>query len=492
MTVKTVFFDMGGTIDTFWYTPEMRLQQTPGLQHLLSFHGINLHLSDEQLYKLVTDGLARYHQWRLVTLEELPVSVVWRKYILGDYTDSFPQLDVIADNLMVWIETQYYRRQMRPEIPAVLADIQKRGYKIGLISNVTSRGQVPLNLTQYGIIDYFNPIVLSSEYKRRKPDPAIFHYAARLSNSPTSECIYIGDRISRDVLGARRAGFKLAIQIRHDFIHGESDDGATPDLILNNMTELLDVLDRDANSQKEIRLQEPPENQIRAALFDADGVLYYRQNKDQEFNLFLKQYGCPGKYVPDSEINPFRHQAFIGQITFEQYKTTVLNLYGITDPDLVSRGIEIVKREKDQIQFFSDTRATLELLKNRNMYLGIVTDTAQPLHVKINKLERGGIGHLWDSITPSSEVGVQKPDPRIYQLATQQLGVPAVQTVFVGHKSSELEGARNAGMKTVAFNYEFDAIADYYIDHFADLAKLPILSELYDLQNMVVSHEQGD
>ena len=72
---------------------------------------------------------------------------------------------------MVWIETHYYKRQMRPEIPSVLDSNPKMGYKIGLISNVNSRGQVPLNLTQYGIKHYFNPIVLSSEYKRRKPDP---------------------------------------------------------------------------------------------------------------------------------------------------------------------------------------------------------------------------------------------------------------------------------------------------------------------------------
>jgi HAD superfamily hydrolase (TIGR01509 family) len=143
---------------------------------------------------------------------------------------------------------------------------------------------------------------------------------------------------------------------------------------------------------------------------------------------------------------------------------------------LVSRGIQIVKKEKDNIQFFDDTLETLELLKDRNYYLGIVTDTVQPLHVKINKLERGGIGHLWDSITPSSEVGVQKPDPRIYQLAMQQLGVTADQTVFVGHKSTELEGARNAGLKTVAFNYEIDAKADFYIKDISDLAKLPIMS----------------
>ena len=164
----------------------------------------------------------------------------------------FPQLDSIADDLMVWIETHYYQRQMRPEIPSVLNAIQKMGYKIGLISNVNSRGQVPLNLSQYGIMHYFNPIVLSSEYKRRKPDPSIFHYAARLSKSPTSECIYIGDRIARDVLGAKRAGFKLAIQIKHDFKHGETDEGATPDFILNNMTELLDILQNEQQSSQAI------------------------------------------------------------------------------------------------------------------------------------------------------------------------------------------------------------------------------------------------
>jgi len=476
MTVKAIFFDMGGTIETFWYSPEMRLQETPGLQQLLLSIGIDLHLSDEQLYKLVTGGLARYHQWRLGTFEELPTSVVWRKYILADYSESYPQLDKISDDLMVWIETHYYHRQMRPEMPTVLAEIRNLGYKIGLISNVTSCGQVPLNLSQYGIKHYFNPIVLSSEYKRRKPDPSIFHYAARLSNSPTSECIYIGDRISRDILGAKRAGFNLAIQIKHDFIHGERDDGPTPDLILHNMTELLNILRKEHHSTKAMEREKLSNNQILAVLFDADGVLYYRKNKDQEFNSFIKQFCTPNTSVPDSMINQLSHQAFIGEITFEQYKTAVLNLYGITDPDLVSRGIQIVIKEKDDIQFFNDALETLEILKNRNRYLGIVTDTAQPLHVKIKKLERGGIGHLWDSIIPSSEVGVQKPDPRIYQLAMQQLGVTSDQAVFVGHKSIELEGARTAGLKTVAFNYDADAKADFYIKEFSDLAKLPIMN----------------
>lgn len=105
-----------------------------------------------------------------------------------------------------------------------------------------------------------------------------------------------------------------------------------------------------------------------------------------------------------------------------------------------------------------------------------MTDTAKSLHVKIRKLERGGFGILLDSITSSQEVGIQKPDPKIYQLALQQLGITADQAVFVGHNLIELEGARNVGMKTVAFNYENGAKADFYIEKFSELVDLPILS----------------
>ena len=242
------------------------------------------------------------------------------------------------------------------------------------------------------------------------------------------------------------------------------------------MTELLEILHEEYHSTQQKQNRSAPVNKVRAVLFDADGILYYRKNKDQELNPFIKQYGIPDAVVPDSEIDDLRHQAFIGQITFDQYKTAVFNLHGINDPRLITCGIQKAIREKDKIQFFTETCETLKSLKNRNIYLGIVTDTAQPLSVKIKKLERGGIGDLWDSIIPSSEVGVQKPDPRIYQLALQQLGVSSDQAVFVGHKTIELDGARNAGLKTVAFNYDPDAKADYYLTNFSDLINLPILT----------------
>jgi putative hydrolase of the HAD superfamily len=89
--------------------------------------------------------------------------------------------------------------------------------------------------------------------------------------------------------------------------------------------------------------------------------------------------------------------------------------------------------------------------------LGIVTDTANPVHAKLSWFERGGFGHVWDSIISSKELGTRKPDPKIYHAALQQLGLTPDQAVFVGHKASELDGARAIGMKTIAFNPDRDA-----------------------------------
>ncbi len=476
MTVKAVFFDMGGTIDTFWFSPAMRLLATPGLQQLLSNAGINLNLTDEQLYELVTRGLDHYHQWRLKTFEELPSWQVWFDYILAVYQVDINCLKTIGDDLMVWIETHYYQRTMRPEIPSVLEAVRNMGLKIGLISNVNSRGQVPLNLNQYGIRHYFDPVVLSSEYGRRKPDPAIFHYAARLVHSPTSECIYIGDRISRDIVGAKRAGFHLAIQIRHDFDHGEKDEGATPDMVINRMTGLLDILQKETIQQSDqINADGTASKQIRAFIFDADGVLYHHPHHGERLTAFLNELGCNGNNNSLSKLEALRHQAFSGLLNFDQYHEAVLRLHGITEPEQIDRGLQIIREENRAIQYFNGSRETLRTLKKNKLYLGIITDTVLPLHIKLERFEEGGFGDVWDSIISSREVGFHKPDLRIYQEALNQLGITSEQAVFVGHKTSELDGARAAGMVTVAFNYDESAKADYYIEKFPDLLELPLL-----------------
>jgi HAD superfamily hydrolase (TIGR01549 family) len=483
MTIRAVFFDMGGTIETFSRSEELCLQATPGLRQLLFSAGIDLQLDDRQLYQVVITGLNRYHTLSLKTQDELPTERVWREFIFADIPVDPGKLAGIAEEAMLYLETRYYHRAMRPEVPQALEAIRKMGLKIGLISNVCSRGQVPLNLVEYGIRNYFDPIILSSEYGRRKPDPAIFHYAARMANVPTGQCAYIGDRISRDIVGARKAGFKLAVQIRHDFKHGEDDSGATPDAVIDNMAEFVEILGAEMGSSPS-PVDGKDSWHIRALLFDAGDILYYREHQGEKISAFVQELGLTYKALPLEIKKALRDQAYQDKITNDQYYEKVLEYTGVTRPEHIERGKRLLEEESNETDFFEGVPETLIALKQRGFMLGIITDTALPVHVKLGWFERGGFGHVWDSIVSSKEMGIRKPNPKIYAASLRQLGIPAGQAFFVGHKKTELDGAREAGMKTIAFNYEKNVEADFFIDHFSELLTVPLIARIETIEKV--------
>ena len=279
MGIQAVFFDMGGTIETYGYTRQLRLEATAGIRQRLQQAGVDLGLTDEALYEVISAGLESYKRFSIASLDELPPQRVWSEFIFRDYDIDRGRLAAIAEELAFLVETSYFGRAMRPEMPAVLEAIRRMGLKIGLISNVNSRGQVPANLKAYGIYEYFDPIVLSSEYGRRKPDPAIFHYAARLASVPASKCAYVGDRIARDIDGARRAGFGLAVQIQHDFEHVRG---------LQMLVAFFDISNiRRAGADVELdvgpcwdsrRLNRPPECRLRLGSKNAPQLEFPAQN----------------------------------------------------------------------------------------------------------------------------------------------------------------------------------------------------------------------
>lgn len=468
MNIQAVFFDMGGTIETFGFTRELRLEATRDLRPWLSNAGIDLPDTDEQLLDIISTGLSRYKKWSIETLEELPPARIWADYIFPGMPASQQISAEVAEEWMLFIESRFYARALRPEVPAVLEALRCMGLKIGLISNVNSRGLVPQNLGLYEIQSFFDPVVLSSEYGRRKPDPAIFHHAARLANVPASRCLYIGDRIRRDIEGARRAGFGRAVLIRHHFEHGEDDSGPSADLVIENMLDLVEYV-REQNASAP---SSPVAGRIRGLIFDAGDLLYYRAERGTKFRAFLESLGL--QIAPNhSEMKKaIEYKAYRGQISHDEYRESIVGLYGITQPEEVARGKQALIDDDANVVFFDGVPQTLAELKQRGYLLGIVTDTANSISAKLSWFERGGFGHVWDSIISSMDIGVRKPDPTIYTAALRQLGLQPNEAAFVGHRNYELEGARAVGMPTVAFNYDPDAKADCYIETFSGLLEV--------------------
>lgn len=80
--------------------------------------------------------------------------------------------------------------------------------------------------------------------------------------------------------------------------------------------------------------------------------------------------------------------------------------------------------------------------------LALVTNFDHPRHVHTLLAEWGIRGHF-DTVVISGDVGVSKPDPRIFDIAMAETGLLAEETIHVGDSVEDVEGARAAGLEPV-------------------------------------------
>lgn len=100
------------------------------------------------------------------------------------------------------------------------------------------------------------------------------------------------------------------------------------------------------------------------------------------------------------------------------------------------------------IMCYDDAASTLEILSGR-FRLALVTNGAPDFQAL--KLERSGLRRFFDAVLISGAVGYGKPDPRIFQMAREQLGgVEPAEVLMVGdNPTRDVAGAHAAGIFAV-------------------------------------------
>jgi putative hydrolase of the HAD superfamily len=242
--IRSVVFDLGGTLEDLYYDETIRQEATRGLREFLRGLELEPGLSLPDLQATVLSGMETYQTWREQSEIELSPERVWLEYIFANHGVSKDRLAAAADDIALFYETRYYARSLRPEAPAVLEALHEQGFRLAIISNVLSRRLVPSKLAEYGIAHYFDPVVTSSALGWRKPNARIFEEAVRLMQLPPEACAYVGDTVSRDVIGARRAGYALAIQIK-SFLTDKADrdsDPVPPDAVIHDLRQVIDLV----------------------------------------------------------------------------------------------------------------------------------------------------------------------------------------------------------------------------------------------------------
>lgn len=120
----------------------------------------------------------------------------------------------------------------------------------------------------------------------------------------------------------------------------------------------------------------------------------------------------------------------------------------------------------------------LKYCKERGYILGLVTNGK--VEIQNTKIDTLGLREYFKAIVISGEVGVAKPDPKIYQLALDRLGVTADQTYFIGdHPVNDIWGAGKAGLQGIWLQRK------HAWDEQLDIQPWKIICELDELKSIL-------
>jgi putative hydrolase of the HAD superfamily len=125
----------------------------------------------------------------------------------------------------------------------------------------------------------------------------------------------------------------------------------------------------------------------------------------------------------------------------------------------------------DRWALYADVRPAFERLCASGLTVGIISNWDSRL---VSLLHGLGLGDVLTDVVSSADVGLHKPDPRIFELACSRLGVNPAEAAHVGdHHYADYLGATALGMRAVLIDrHGVDA------DH--GVAPIATLDELED------------
>ena len=183
---------------------------------------------------------------------------------------------------------------------------------------------------------------------------------------------------------------------------------------------------------------------IRAVIWDIGGVLVRTEDREPRMRQ-AERLGLTREalvyLVFDSEMG---QKAQLGAVSAKELL------------EYVCQAVHLPVEEAANFEqeFFAGDRLDADLVNYirslRTRYrTGIISNAWDDVRLMIN--ERWKMADAFDQIVLSAEVKIGKPDPRIFKLALENLGVAPEEAVFIDDFAHNIEGARAVGMHAIQF-----------------------------------------
>ncbi len=199
---------------------------------------------------------------------------------------------------------------------------------------------------------------------------------------------------------------------------------------------------------------------IRAVVFDIGGVLEITQDlsptrsRDSVTRSWETRLG-----LPPGELDERMRDAWvggsIGTVTLDEVHQALRDRLGLDEKQLAAFMADMWREylgtaNTELIEYARGLRPRYRTGILSNSFVG----------AREREQEAYGFEDLVDEIVYSHECGMSKPDPRIYALTCERLGVPPGGTVFVDDYAPNVVAAREAGLHSVHYTDHATAIGE--------------------------------
>lgn len=191
---------------------------------------------------------------------------------------------------------------------------------------------------------------------------------------------------------------------------------------------------------------------IKALIWDMEGVLMLTDENDISLTV-AKALNAPYEKVREIYFGDTNDKVDLGEITMDQFNEYVL------DTLQISRDRKYLLEEVFNEKAYIDEDLLKQIVKMSKEYkIGLLSNYSNNLRPKIEK--EWAIGSVFDEIIISCEVGVVKPDPAIFNLMLDRLGVKADESVFIDDRIKNIDGAKKIGLHTIFFTSREQALEE--------------------------------
>lgn len=187
------------------------------------------------------------------------------------------------------------------------------------------------------------------------------------------------------------------------------------------------------------------EPDLRAVLWDMGGVLLRNMVPEPRFRL-AELYGMSESQLEELVFgNPVSKKATIGEAGIEEvweYVREALQLDPQKLAEFVATFWSSDRVDEELVDFIQSLRPNYKIGLLSNAFI----DARQSLSKRFP-----GLLNIFDEVVFSSEVKMAKPDPRIYWLMLDKLGLEPASTIFVDDFRENVEAAHALGIHAIQF-----------------------------------------